>query len=79
MREHAVDQKDLVVGGGQRALHEARAVPPASWRSISSRITDAAPAPLQRGLVQPHQVFRLFLDFHFGIADDAEGALTLDA
>ena len=36
------------------------------------------PPPLQRGFEQPHQVFGLFLDFEFGIPDDAESALALD-
>ena len=38
----------------------------------------AAAAALQRGLEQAHQVFGLFLDFEFGVADDAERALPLD-
>ena len=45
---------------------------------MSSLITDAAAAPLERGLEQPHQVFRLFQDFDFGIADDAKCAEPLD-
>ncbi len=36
------------------------------------------PATLQRGLEQANEVFRLFLDFEFGVPDDAERALTLD-
>ncbi len=31
-----------------------------------------APAPLQRGLEQAHQVFRLFLDFEIAVADHPE-------
>ena len=38
----------------------------------------AAPPALQRGLEHAHEVFGLFLDFHFGVADDPERALALD-
>ena len=37
----------------------------------------AAPAALERGLEQAHQVLGLFLDLDLGVADDAEGALPL--
>ena len=46
--------------------------------SISRRITEPAPPPLQRALEQADQILGLFLDFEFGVADDAEGALALD-
>ncbi len=76
-REHAVDQEHLVVGDRQRALHEA-----AQFRRHRGVELEpdhrAAPALLERGLVQPHQVFGLFLDFNFRVADGAEGALPLD-
>ena len=38
----------------------------------------SAAAALQRGLEQADQIFGLFLDFEFGVADDAERALALD-
>ena len=38
----------------------------------------SAPPPLQRGLEQANQIFGLFLDFEFGVPDDAERALALD-
>ena len=46
--------------------------------SISSRITEPRRRALQRGLEQADQIFGLFLDFEFQVADDAEGALALD-
>ena len=39
----------------------------------------AAAAALQRGLVGADQVFGLFLEFHVGVADQAEHALAGDA
>ena len=38
----------------------------------------SAPAALQRGLKQPHQVLGLFLDLDVAVADDAEEALSQD-
>ena len=76
-RQHAVDQQHLVVGGGQRALHEGAQL----FRHRGFDLEPdhrPAPPPLQRGLEQPHQIFGLFLDFQFGVADDAERALALD-
>ena len=76
-RQHAVDQKDLVVGDRQRALHEAAQF--RRHRGVDLQPDHrSAPAPLERGLEQPHQVLGLFLDFHFEVADDAEGALPVD-
>ncbi len=70
-------QKDLVVGDAKRALHEAA-------QFLRHRLLDfepdhrAAAAALEHGLEQAHEIFGLFLDFDFGIADDAECALPLD-
>ena len=76
-RQHAVDQEHLVVGDGERALHEAAQF--RRHRGVEFEPDHrAAPALLERGLEQPHQIFGLFLDFHFRVADDAEGALPLD-
>ena len=76
-RQHAVDQKHLVVGGGKRLLHEAAQ----RFRHLGFHLEPdhrTPPPPLQRGLEQADQIFGLFLDFEFGVADDAEGALALD-
>ena len=76
-RQHAVDQQHLVVGGGQRALHER----PQLFRHRGLDLEPdhrSAAAALQRGLEQANQIFGLFLDFQFGVADDAERALALD-
>ena len=76
-RQHAVDQEHLVVGDRERALHEAAQL----RRHLGVELEpDHRPAPalFERGLVQPHQIFGLFLDFDFGIANGAEGALPLD-
>ena len=75
-RQHAVDQEHLVVGGGQRALHE-RAQLFRHRRLDLEADHRSATAAFQRGLEHAHQVFRLFLDFEFGVADDAESALAL--
>ena len=76
-RQHAIDQEHFVVGDRQRALHEQ-----AQFRRHLGVDLEpdhrTAPALLERGLVQPHQVLGLFLDFHFRVADDAEGALPVD-
>ena len=76
-RQHAVDQEHLVVAAGERALHEA----PQLRRHRGFDLEPdhrAAPAPLEHGLELAHQVFGLFLDFDFAVADDAEGALPFD-
>ena len=76
-REHAVDQEHFVIRHSQCALHEA-----AQFRRHGGVELEAdhrtAPALLERGLVEAHQVFRFFLDFHFRVADETEGALALD-
>ena len=63
-RQHAVDQEHLVVGGGKRLLHEAAQL----FRHLGFHLEPdhrSAPPPLQRGLEQADQIFRLFLDFEF--------------
>ena len=78
MRQHAVDQEHFVVGGGQRALHEAAQL----LRHLGFDLEPdhrAAPAALQRGLEQADEILGLFLDFEFGVADDAERALALES
>ena len=62
----------------ERALHEAAQLR-RHGRFELEPDHRAAPAPLEHGLELAHQVFGLFLDLDFGIADDAEGALPLDA
>ena len=76
-RQHAVDHEHFVVGDRERALHEAAQLGRHGGVEFEPDHRTAA-ALLQRGLEQPHQVFGFFLDFQFGIADDAEGALPLD-
>jgi len=75
--EHAVDEEHFVVGGRKRALHEGAQL----FRHLGFHFEmdhrSAAP-PLQRGLEQANEVFGFFLDFEFGVADDAECALALD-
>ena len=72
-RKHAVHGKDAVVGNIERALHKAP-------QFVGHRRLDiepdhrTAPPPLERRLEQPHQVFRLFEDFNFRVADNAECA-----
>ena len=76
-RQHAVDQKHLVVGRRKRLLHEGAQL----LRHLGVHLEAdhrTPPAPLQRGLEHANQIFRLFLDFEFGVADDAERALALD-
>ena len=75
-REHAIDLEDAVVGGRQRALHEA----PQLGRRVGFDIEPdhrTAAAAFERGLEQPHQIFGLFEDFQFRVADDAERAQPL--
>ena len=76
-RQHAIDQQNLVVRGGERALHKGAQF----LRHLGFDFQAdhrSAPPPLQRGLEQAHQIFGFFLDFEFGVADDPEGALTFD-
>ena len=75
--EHAVDQEHLVVGGRQRVLHEAAQLLRHLGFDLEPDHRSAA-AALQRGLEQADEIFGLFLDFEFGVADDAERALALD-
>ena len=76
-RKHAVDQEDFVVGDRQRALHEAAQLG-RHHRVELQPDHRAAPPLLKRGFERAHQVFGFFLDFHFRVADDAEGALPFD-
>ena len=76
-RQHAVDQQNLVVGGGKRALYESAQF----LRHFGFDFEPdhgSAPPPLQRGFEQADQILRLFLDFEFGIPDDAESTLAFD-
>ena len=66
----------LVVGGAERALHEALQLRRHQRLDVEPDHRAAA-AALERGLEQPHQVFGLFLDLDLGVADDAERALPL--
>ena len=70
-------QEHLVVGAGERPLHES----PQLRRHRGFDLEPdhrSAPAALEHGLEHAHQILRLFLDFDFGVADDAERALPLD-
>src|SRR6185437_7843020 len=75
-RQHAVDHEYFVVGHGQGALHET-----AQFRRHRGTQFQpnhrATPALLERSLIEPHQIFGLFLDFNFRVADGAEDALSL--
>ena len=75
-RQHAVDLEYAVVGGVERALHEALQFHRHVGLDVEPDHRTAAPA-LERGLEQPHQVFGLFEDFQFRVADDAERAHAL--
>jgi len=75
--KHAVDQENLVIRSRKRLLHEGAQLLRHLGVDFEPDHRSAA-APLQRGLKQPHQIFRLFLDFELGIADDAKGALAVD-
>ena len=75
-RQHAVDLEHCVVGGVERALHEALQGRRHQRFDIEPD-HQAAAAALERGLEQPHQILGLFEDFQFGIADDAERADAL--
>ena len=77
-RQHALDQEHLVVGDRRaRAARSARSSAGIA-ASISSRITEPRRRRLSALSNSAHQVFRLFLDFDVGVADDAERALPLD-
>ncbi len=72
-RQHAVDQERLVVAHRHRSLHEA----PQIFRHRLFEFEPdhrSAAATLQHGFERAHEIFRFFLDFDFGIADDPEGA-----
>ena len=76
-REHALDQDDaggddVDVAGDERAQRLRHA------RFDLQPDDRAAAPPLQRALVQAHQVFGLFLDFDVAVADDPETALPRD-
>ncbi len=75
--KHAFDQQHLVVGGGQRALHERAQFLRHGRLDLEPDHRSPAP-PLQRGLEQADQILGLFLDFEFGVPDDAERTLALD-
>ncbi len=76
-RQHAVERDDLLgldvefLGdeGAQVRRHMGVGLQPDHR---------AAPAPLERGLEQAHEILGLFLDFQIAVADHAERALRLD-
>src|SRR5262249_7442882 len=71
--QHAVDSKDAIVGDSERALNEALQFRRHGRLDIEPDDRPTSP-PLERGLEQTHQVFGLFQNFNFRIADDAECA-----
>jgi hypothetical protein len=73
----AIDQKHLVVAAAERPLDECSQLGRHQCFELEPDHRSAS-APLEHRLELAHQVFRLFLDFDFGVADDAEGALSLD-
>src|SRR3974390_3300522 len=74
-RQDAVDQKYFVVGDRQCALYEIAQLD--RHRGVKFEPDHRTAAALfKRGLEQSHQIFRLFLDFHFRVADSAERALA---
>ena len=76
-RERAVDEEDLVVSDVEHAGDEALQRLGRGMLDLQSN-NGTAPATLQRGFEQAHEVFRLLLDFEVGIADHPEGALAVD-
>ena len=75
-RQHAIDLEHAVIGGAERAQHEPLQLRRHHRLDVEPDHQPAA-APLERGLEQPHQIFGLFEDFQFQIADDAEGTHAL--
>ena len=75
-RQNTVDHENLIIGDGQRALHEAAQFNRHCGIELKPDHRTATTL-LERGLVEPHEIFRLFLDFNFRVADGAEGALPL--
>ena len=74
-RQHSFDQHDprrddVDVAGDEGTQRFRRA-------GLDLKPDDgAAPAPLERALVEADEVFRLFLDFDVAVANDAKGALA---
>ena len=74
-RQHALDEHDsgrddVDVAGDKRAQRLRHA-------GLDLEPDDrAAPAPLERALVEANEVLRLFLDFDVAVANDAKGALA---
>ena len=74
-RQHSLDEHDpgrdhVDVAGDERAQQ--------FWHAGFDLEPDdsAAPASLERALVQADEVFRLFLDFNVAVANDAKGAFA---
>ena len=76
-RQHAVDLEHAFVGRAERALHESLQFRRHQRFDVEPD-DDAAAAALECGFEQPHQIFGFFEDFHFQVADDAEGAHPFD-
>src|SRR5579885_3503776 len=71
--QEALQRKHVVGRGVELLAEEAQQV--ARHRFIDAQPDHvAAPAPLQRRLVEPHQVLGLLLDLDLAIAQDAEHA-----
>src|SRR6185312_3319910 len=76
-RQHAVNQKHLVIGDGEGALHETAQLN-RHLRVEFEADHRSAPTAFERRLEQPHQIFGLFFDLNLGITDDPERTLPLD-
>src|SRR5690606_23176544 len=76
-RQRTLDDADAVACNPKLSRHEfTQAFRHAAVEFDADDRT--APTALQRGLKQTHQIFGFFLDLDVAVADDLEGARTLD-
>src|SRR5262249_58138349 len=76
-RQYTVNQEILVGGARKRALHESPQLHRHGRLELEAD-DRSAPSALEDRLELAHKIFGLFLDFDFGIANDAEGTLPFD-
>src|SRR6516165_11820839 len=75
--QHPVDEKNLIVRAGERALHEDLQVRRHCRLELEADHRSAA-APLEHRLELAHEILCFLLDLDLGIADDPECPLPLD-